>query len=84
MEEKTKKAKKPTQKEMVLGHLLEHGFIEPDTAWTQYGCYRLGAVIFDLRKEGYNIETIDMDGVSKITGAPCKYARYVLHVTDVA
>ena len=75
--EETKKAKKPSQKQMVLGHLLENGSITPDYAWTHYGCYRLGAVIFTLRNEGYDIETQRMEGVSAITGKPCEYAKYI-------
>ena len=31
---------------MVLEHLMRFGSIEPLTALREYGCYRLGAIIF--------------------------------------
>ncbi len=48
--------KKMTQKEMVLDH-LKQGPITPLDALNLYGCFRLGAIIFDLRKEGWDITT---------------------------
>lgn len=72
------KSGKLTQKQMVLQHLMAHGSIVPSVAWTEYGCYRLGAVIYKLREEGYPIETQKMDGVSAVTGNPVQYAKYIL------
>lgn len=71
---------KTTQKQYVLSHLKKFGSIEPLTALREYGCYRLGAVMFDLRSEGYNIITERMEAKSKITGRPVQFAKYILHV----
>lgn len=46
-----------TQKQMVLAHLQEGKEITPYEALKEYGSLRLGAIIFDLRQEGYNIST---------------------------
>jgi hypothetical protein len=69
---------KVTQKSLILGHLKQYGTIEPLTALREYGAYRLGAIIFDLRKEGYNITTEIMDARSRITGRPVMFAKYTL------
>ena len=70
---------KVTQKQLVLQHLQRYGSIEPLTALREYGCYRLGAVIFDLRQEGKNITTTMMEAKSKITGRPVRFANYIFH-----
>lgn len=70
---------KTTQKQFVLWHLEQFGSIEPLTALREYGCYRLGDVIFRLRKEGYDITTERMSAKSKITGRPVLFAKYILH-----
>lgn len=46
-----------TQKEQILHHLTEIGPITPIEALEQYGCFRLGARIADLKKEGVAIRT---------------------------
>jgi hypothetical protein len=46
-----------TQTEAILAHLLSGKSITPLDALNEYGCFRLGARVLDLRKEGYNIET---------------------------
>ena len=68
-----------TQKQYVLSHLRQFGSIEPLTALREYGCYRLGAVIFRLRSEGYNITSEMLQAKSKITGKPVRFAKYILH-----
>lgn len=70
---------KTTQKQLVLRHLRRFGSIEPLTALREYGCYRLGDVIFRLRNEGYDITTRRMSATSKITGRPVQFAIYTLH-----
>ena len=42
---------------LVLKHLKREKAITPLEALHLYGCYRLGAIIFDLRAEGHNITT---------------------------
>lgn len=44
------------QNEMILGHMLEGKSITPIDALNNYGCFRLSARIYDLRKEGYPIK----------------------------
>lgn len=68
----------PTQKQMITAHLRNYGSIEPLTALSEYGCYRLGAVIFELKKEGMNIVTHKQSDRSRITGRPVRFARYEL------
>lgn len=67
-----------SQKAAILAHLRKYGSIEPLTALSEYGCYRLGARIADLRSEGYNIGTEKQTSYSRITGRPVTFARYVL------
>ena len=69
--------KELTQKQMVLSHLLKFGSIEPLTALREYGCYRLGARIADLREDGYDISTRRMEAYSNITGRKVQYALYI-------
>lgn len=70
---------KVTQKLLVMQHLQRFGSIEPLTALREYGCYRLGAVIFDLRKDGMNISTTKVEAKSRITGRPVRFANYIFH-----
>lgn len=71
---------KTTQKQFVLWHLKQFGSIEPLTALREYGCYRLGAIIFELRHDdGYDITTERVSEKSKITGRPVQFAKYILH-----
>ncbi len=67
-----------TQKKVVLQHLKRFGSIEPLTALREYGIYRLGARVADLRSEGYNIITETKASVSRITGRPVHFANYKL------
>ncbi len=68
-----------SQKQFILKHLQRFGFIEPLTALREYGCYRLGARIADLRADGYNITTERIKAKSKITGRSVQFAKYILN-----
>lgn len=46
-----------TQNDMILGHLLEGKSITSLDALKEYGCLRLSGRIYDLKKEGYPIES---------------------------
>lgn len=70
--------KELSQKQMVLAHLQRFGVIDPMTAIREYGCYRLSAVIYDLRDDGYSITTRKSEEYSKITGRKVQYAQYWL------
>jgi hypothetical protein len=54
-----------TQAEHILSHLKSKGPISPLIALREYGCFRLGARIWDLRRDGW---PIDRDMVSTETG----------------
>ena len=41
----------------ILAHLQAGHYITPIDALEQYGCFRLGARIWDLRQKGYPIKT---------------------------
>ena len=67
-----------TQKERLLKYLQLHGRINPLQSWTALGIYRLAAVVLLLRKEGYDIQTINTP-VRNQFGEECNVATYVLH-----
>lgn len=56
------KPEKKTQKELVLDYLIRYGSITPLESIIAFGCYRLGARVWDLRKEGWSIRTEHEDG----------------------
>lgn len=53
-----------SQKDIILRHLREIGPITPMEALRLYGCFRLGARIWELKHEGHPIEPklIDIEG----------------------
>ena len=55
-----------TKKQRVLKYLVENRKgITPLEALRMFGSFRLGAIIFELRQEGYNITTGNVKNVSK-------------------
>lgn len=46
-----------SQKELILSHLLEGKSITPLEALDLFKCFRLGARIWDLKKEGHDIKS---------------------------
>ena len=52
-----KKSKKVSKKSKVLAHLVSGKHITPIQALELYGSFRLGAIIFELRADGHNIDT---------------------------
>ena len=46
-----------SKKEKVKKHLMDGKSITPLDALQQYGSFRLGAIIHELRKEGHDIKT---------------------------
>jgi hypothetical protein len=47
---------KLSQSKQILGHMRLHGSITPIVAMRKYGCLRLGARIYDLKKDGHCIQ----------------------------
>ena len=70
------------QRSDVLDYLKAHGSITQLEAYRQFPApiTRLSAVIFDLKKLGYNIETEDIVGKNCYGTYVC--ARYVLKGDD--
>jgi hypothetical protein len=61
----------PTQAQRILAH-LRRAPIDPLTALRKYGCFRLGARVWDLKQAGYDIRSRIVSERGK------KFARYVL------
>jgi len=68
---------KLTQKEKVLRHLKEVGALTPVQAFFDYSIMRLAAIIFNLKDDGYEIETTILKSENKF-GEPVRYAQYKL------
>ena len=64
-----------SQKQSVLNHLREHGHINPMEALDLFASFRLGAIIFELRKE-HHINTELVNGVNRF-GKAIQYAKYM-------
>lgn len=63
-----------SQKEKILNHLKSGRGITPLDALKLYGCFRLAAIIHNLKQEGCNIETEMMaSGGKKFANYKIKY-----------
>ena len=47
---------KRTQEARIFDYLIEGNTLTPLEALEKFGCLRLGARIFDLRKKGFNVQ----------------------------
>lgn len=70
-----------TQKELILDHLRNFGTLE---ALREYGIYRLGARISELRSQGVQISKEMVASKSSITGKTVHFAKYRLTATPEA
>jgi hypothetical protein len=61
----------------VLQWLQTHASISSMEAIQSFGATRLSAIIFNLRKAGYDIETVTCEGTDRF-GHSIRYARYYL------
>lgn len=68
---------KTTQEKEVLDYLRKVGSITSWEAIVEFGATRLSAIIYNLRKKGYNIETNDVI-VKNRYGNATVIAKYVL------
>ena len=68
---------KDTKTKQVLQHLQKYGTITSWQAIQQYGATRLSAIVFNLKRYGYDIRTIMMEDTDR-NGNTCRYAKYVL------
>lgn len=60
-----------TKKDLILQHLINKGSITSLDSFRLYNATRLSGIIFNLKKEGYAIDSIAEKGKD------CVYARYV-------
>jgi hypothetical protein len=68
--------KRESQNRKVLKHLIKYGKIDGVTAWNKYGIMAVMRRIYDLRKQGYAIDTVMTQSKSRsMTGS--RYAVYV-------
>jgi hypothetical protein len=67
-----------TKTAQVLEHLKSHGTITSWQAIQDYGATRLSAIIFNLRKDGYDIDT-KTELTKDRNGNVCQYAKYILN-----
>ena len=68
---------KTTKTKQVLNHLKEEGSIDSWTAIQRYGATRLSAIIFVLRKRGFNIVSIPHSVLDRNNNV-CNYTNYKL------
>ena len=66
-----------TQQETVLAHLQSGETITSIQAIMEYGITRLAAVICELRKQGWCIDSVVEIGVNR-AGRKVNYTRYIL------
>jgi hypothetical protein len=64
-----------SKRRQVLFHLIREGKIDSWTAINLYGATRLSAIIFDLRQEGYNIESISNSSFDR-NNEVCNFTTY--------
>lgn len=70
--------KKITKTQKIVEHLQNNGCITSLEAIELYKATRLSSIIFNLRKKGMNIETIDIP-FTDIDGNKSYYGKYVLN-----
>lgn len=68
---------KRTQRGEVLKYLQTHKGITSMQAIEKFGATRLSAIIFDLKRKGYNIVTVMKDGENRY-GESVRFAEYRL------
>lgn len=68
--------KKLNQYDMVLAYLRKFGSITPIDAYREFAVMRLGAIIYELRKDGYNIQTEYTTSKNRF-GSKVTYATYL-------
>ena len=66
-----------SQTKAIKDYLEAGNSITSMEAYDKFGCTRLSARIFDLKKAGYNIQTIMMEGQTRY-GTSTRYAKYIL------
>lgn len=60
----------------VLNYIHNNGGVTPKEAETNLSDHRLAGTVFNLRRKGFDIDTLRMDTTNKY-GEPTWYAKYV-------
>ena len=68
--------KQKSQIKDIVAYLKKTGSITSMEAWSKFHATRLAAVIFNLRKQGYDIETETCNGQNEY--GSYTYAKYIL------
>jgi hypothetical protein len=69
------------QNEQILDYLRKNGSITQAEAVERFGCYRLGARIWDLKRRGIRIRRRMEEGLNRF-GIKTRYARYTIQGAD--
>ena len=69
--------RKNTKTNDVLEHLRRHGSITSMEAFGLYGATRLSAIIFELRRKGFNISNEWLETTDRY-GSTVRFVRYRL------
>tara|TARA_R110000851_G_scaffold114153_2_gene239116 strand:- start:8128 stop:8367 length:240 start_codon:yes stop_codon:yes gene_type:complete len=69
---------KYNQKQKVMRHLNNYGSITPLDAFRDYGIMRLAAVVFNLKEDGYDIDS-EMISSSNRFGEKVNFSEYKLN-----
>lgn len=65
------------QTDMILRYLRENGSITQAEAVIEFGCYRLGARIYDLKRAGHSITSETVTAKNRY-GKQISFAKYRL------
>lgn len=71
------------QRKAVLEHFQTKGELTSMEAFQLFGATRLAAIVFDLRRDGYSIETQEILSKTRY-GETCQYAKYIYHGKEEA
>lgn len=77
MDLQTNSTNRTTKSSQVKKHLIEKGKIDSWTAINLYGATRLSAIIFNLRRRGFNIDSQPIS-VKDRNENICNFVSYVL------
>lgn len=75
--------KKLNQHDRVFQYLVENKTITQLQAYQEFGTFSLAKIISNLRKKGFNIETIKQQGLNRF-GDKVHFAEYRLHINLLA
>ena len=70
-----------SQEQKVLDYIREHGSITTNDAYRDLHITQLGTRIFNLRAQGYDIETTD-EKYKNAQGQTIRWAKYILHEVE--